>query len=157
MATQKQIEANKRNARKSTGPKSKEGKQASSRNALKHGVLSKKAVSEYEDRQEYDALLSQLISELEPATAIESVLVERLANLLWREKRLAEAEANKITKVNVDADEDMYFRRSRDLILKDQYLIGRYQGMLTRQVRDTLKELRDEQERRIQVIEQDND
>jgi hypothetical protein len=37
--------------------------------------------------------------------------------------------------------------------LQDQYLVGRYQGMLTRQVRDTLRDLRDEQERRSQVIE----
>lgn len=155
MATQKQIEANRLNALKSTGPQSEEGKAASSRNALKHGVLSTRAVSEYEDGDEYQALLNQLVEELEPVSIIECTLVERIANLLWREKRLAAAEANKITSGNRFADAHPTYSHGRDLALKDQHLIGRYQGMLGRQLREALQELRDEQERRLQLVEQD--
>lgn len=72
MVTQKQIDANRRNADKSTGPRTAEGKARSSQNALRHGVLSEKAISHYEDSEAFDALLSQLLCELEPETALEA-------------------------------------------------------------------------------------
>ncbi len=59
MANQKQIEANRRNARRSTGPRTAAGKAISKNNAVKHGVLSSNAVSAYEDREQYDALQAQ--------------------------------------------------------------------------------------------------
>lgn len=155
MASQKQIEANRRNARRSTGPRTAAGKAVSKRNAVKHGVLSSNAVSPYEDRERYDALQAQLVSELEPETALECALVERLTNLLWREKRLAEAETEKFTMRNRSADEARFGPSSRTLLLKDQHLIGRYQGMLGRQMRETLQDFHREKEHRLQLVEQD--
>ncbi len=154
MATEKQIEANRRNARSSTGPKTAAGKASSSRNALKHGVLSKHAVSQYEDKEEYEALLQQLIADLEPDAAIECVLVERLATLFWREKRLAESEANQIDRLHAEALAFPLADLGRDHGFKSQYLIGRYQGMLGRQARETLHDLHHMKQQRLALIEQ---
>lgn len=154
MTTQKQIEANQRNARQSTGPRTAEGKAASSQNAYKHGVLSTKAVvSRYEDREAYEALREQLSAELQPASVIECNLVERLALLFLRERRLGQAEASEIT-CKTDLQESINpMGLRRHVSFQDQNLIGRYQGMLSRQTRETLRDLREEQERRMQVIE----
>lgn len=153
MATQKQIEANRKNAQKSTGPKTEEGKAKSSLNALQHGVLSGVAVARDEDATEYDFMLMSFCEEYDPRSMIEDVLVERLANLIWRERRLIQAEARLIDGVNEKADLFSILEFSRHLPLKDQLLVGRYQGMLGRQIRDTLSELAKEQERRRQCIE----
>ena len=119
MATQKQIEANRRNASRSTGPRTDSGKAASAQNATRHGVLSQNAVSHYEDREAYDALLEQLIEDHEPEIALECMLVERLVTLFWREKRLAEAEAALITRENEIADELPFVRLVKVLPLQD--------------------------------------
>lgn len=154
MTSQKQIDANRRNAQHSTGPRTAEGKARSARNSFSHGVLSENAVSEYEDREVYQALLDCLIEEQDAQTALEVALVERLANLLWRERRLAEAEEKYLTiKHNYANEPRAFIQPERFLPLADQFLIGRYQGMLGRQVRDTLRDLRDEQERRLRTID----
>ena len=152
MATEKQISANQRNAQKSTGPISAAGKASSSRNALKHGVLSQRAIADHENRKAFESLLGQLIEEYAPETALECTLVERLSLLIWREKRLAEAEAELVHQRNLLVQKVEPEKATRNLPLLDQHLIGRYQGMLGRQIRDTLKDLRDEQDRRVNSI-----
>lgn len=155
MTSEKQTQANRRNAQRSTGPRTAEGKAASSRNALTHGVLSANAVSIYEDREIYQELLDQLIEEHDAQTAHELALVERLANLFWRERRLAEAERHMLTRhFDLAHDDKAYGPAQRYIPLQDQFLIGRYQSMLGRQVRDTLRDLREEQDRRMKTIEQ---
>lgn len=154
MTSQKQIDANRRNAQHSTGPRTAEGKATSSRNSFSHGALSENSISEYEDREVYQALLDTLIDELEAQTALEIALVERMANLFWRERRLAEAEEKALTRAHEFASTLKIIHSERFLPFKDQFLIGRYQGMLGRQIRDTLRDLRTEQDRRMQTIEQ---
>ncbi len=129
------------------------GKAASARNATRHGVLSQNAVSKYEDRGAYDALLEQLINEHEPITTLECMLVERLTTLFWRERRLAEAEAALLSRDNELLNELSLVRVDRVLLLQDQYLVGRYQGLLGRQISETLRELRGEQALRAKTIE----
>ena len=82
--TLKQIEANRRNAAKSTGPRTADGKAASRGNAMKHGVLSAVVVAENEDRDAFDTLCQGLFSEFQPQTMVEIALVEKLAVLFWR-------------------------------------------------------------------------
>jgi len=60
MATQAQIEANRRNAQKSTGPRTAEGKITAGQNALRHGLCSKFALMEEEEDEEAQALLQAL-------------------------------------------------------------------------------------------------
>ena len=62
-------------------------------NALRHGILSRYAVLPWEDRAEYDALVASLVAEHAPAGPTEEHLVEELAGVLWRKRRLRLAEA----------------------------------------------------------------
>jgi hypothetical protein len=84
MATQKQIEANRRNAQKSTGPKTQEGKSKSKFNALKHGMAATVAVLPHEDQVSYDELRQSLIESYQPANGAELMLVDLVAINYWR-------------------------------------------------------------------------
>jgi hypothetical protein len=87
MATKAQINANRLNAKKSTGPRTAEGKQAVSQNAFKHGLFLKKAVVEGESQEEYELHRQGLLAEWQPAGVTESIVAERLVNLSWRLER----------------------------------------------------------------------
>jgi hypothetical protein len=100
----KKVEANRRNAQKSTGPRTIEGKRNSSRNSVKHGLLSKDVVvTGKEDPEEFDALLSDLKQDLKPKGRAEEVLVETIAACDWRQRRALRAEVGEI--INGFADE----------------------------------------------------
>ena len=76
MATLSQIEANRRNAQYSTGPRTPEGKAASSMNALKSGIDAESNVIPGEDAADLAALTARLYQSCQPQTDIESLLVE---------------------------------------------------------------------------------
>lgn len=84
MTTEKAIEANRRNALKSTGPKSPEGKARSSANAVKHGLSSGTWLLLDEDHEEFEAFTAGLFCALDPKGPLESALVDRIAGLFWR-------------------------------------------------------------------------
>src|SRR5713226_9292769 len=84
--------------RKTTGPQTKEGKRRASLNSTKHGVFSKVLVLESELRTEYQGLLARLWKTVRPVGAIEEHLVETLATIIWRERRLYLAEGAEIRK-----------------------------------------------------------
>jgi len=83
MATQAQVNANQANSQKSTGPKTEEGKARSSRNRLSHGFASSTRFVQGEDPAEFNLLLDDLISEHQPATPTEQILVEQMAHHHW--------------------------------------------------------------------------
>ena len=94
MASRKQIRANRRNARKSTGPRSEAGKAASSANALSHGLTAARTVVLPEEEPEAFERLSQgVVADLAPAGALQQALAQRIAGLLWRLDRVARLEA----------------------------------------------------------------
>ena len=94
MATKRQIKANRENARKSTGPKTEAGKAASSANALRHGLTAEILVLlPDEDGDAFERLRAGVIADLAPAGALQEVLAERAAVLLWRLDRVARMEA----------------------------------------------------------------
>jgi hypothetical protein len=94
MTTEKQIEANRENALKSTGPTSTEGKLRASKNAMKHGILSKNLVVSGEKTSEYQAFRQNLIETLQPEGSMEALLVEKIACLAWRQRRAVQAESS---------------------------------------------------------------
>lgn len=96
MTTQKQVATNKKNARKSTGPKSAQGKATVAMNAISHGVLSQKLFLAGEDPAEFAALLDDLSRALRPIGTLEQVLVEKIAVALWKQRRLVTAETASI-------------------------------------------------------------
>jgi hypothetical protein len=88
MATERQIAANRANAKHSTGPVTAAGKQASSQNALHHGLLSHSCIilkGEKADR--FDALLASLVDEFQPTTPNEYMLIQTMAVARWRQVR----------------------------------------------------------------------
>jgi len=93
MATTKQIQANRRNARKSTGPKSKEGKAIVSFNPLKHGLRAEKALLlPGEDSGELDRLVERAYADLVPMGEVENLLVEQIVSAVWRLRRICQIE-----------------------------------------------------------------
>ena len=91
-STVKRQKANQKNAQKSTGPKSRAGKAAVSRNATRHGLLSTRLILGDENEAEYQDLLDGLCQSLRPVGLLEVVLVEKIAVNLWRQRRLVKAE-----------------------------------------------------------------
>jgi hypothetical protein len=87
MATDRQIAANRRNAARSTGPRTAAGKRRSRGNALQHGLTAETVVAGLEDAEAYRALENALVADFDPQTVIEQQLVARLASLLWRLRR----------------------------------------------------------------------
>jgi len=65
-------------------------------NAMRHGILSRSTVLAHEDADEYRALLSALVAEHQPAGATEAHLVEELAGIIWRKRRVLQAEGANI-------------------------------------------------------------
>ena len=84
MATEAQIEANRANAQKSTGPRTPAGKEKASQNALKHGLLARQVVVPGEDLEEFELHRAEMLEELAPAGPLESLLAERIVGLSWR-------------------------------------------------------------------------
>ncbi len=71
MTTRKQIEANRRNSRKSTGPKSQNSKAKSKLNAMKHGLLAQQVAVRGEDPVEFAGVLESLVGEFQPQGPLE--------------------------------------------------------------------------------------
>jgi hypothetical protein len=88
MTSEKQQHANRANATKSTGPRSQTGKARSRLNAWKHGLSAKMLIILGEDADDFDQLRADLIKEHNPQSVLESELVERLAVILWRLRRV---------------------------------------------------------------------
>ena len=94
MASQKQIDANRRNAQKSTGPVTEAGKAVAKFNALRHGMTAESAVLPYEDHLAYAMLREALLSHYAPANIAEELLVDVVANSYWRLLRARRVETS---------------------------------------------------------------
>jgi hypothetical protein len=88
MTSLRQIEANRRNALRSTGPRTEAGKEQSRQNALRHGLTAETVIARVEDLEDYKAFEATIIADYDPETAVERELVLRLASLLWRSRRV---------------------------------------------------------------------
>jgi hypothetical protein len=97
MTSDKKITSNRRNAQKSTGPKSAAGKAIVAQNARTHGLLSRSLIIEGESQEEFSALLRLLSDEFQPVGLVEQALVERVGIALWRQRRLVRAESAEVS------------------------------------------------------------
>jgi hypothetical protein len=107
MATKAQIKANRKNAQKSTGPKTPEGKDAVRLNGLKHGLASEILVLPGESVADFENLLDSLQAEHQPATPTEVILVRQMAMASWRLQRLLHMEAAHY-RVRLDNSEERF-------------------------------------------------
>jgi hypothetical protein len=87
MTSLRKIEANRRNALKSTGPITPEGKERSRCNAVRHGLTAETVIAVLESSADYQAFEAAVISDYNAETAVERELVLRLASALWRLRR----------------------------------------------------------------------
>jgi hypothetical protein len=92
MTSERQKTANQANARRSTGPKTPEGKAVVRLNALRHGLLARDVVLPGEDVDDFEDLWNQVRANFSPVGPIEEFLVDRVVNAMWRLRRLARAE-----------------------------------------------------------------
>ena len=92
MTTQKQVAANRANARKSTGAKTAAGKAVVAGNAIKHGVLSRRILLAGEDADIFGQLRDEMMLALRPVGILEIALAEKIAAALWKQRRLTAAE-----------------------------------------------------------------
>ena len=113
MATAAQIAANRRNALKSTGPRTAAGKAVSCRNALRHGMTARSTVVLDEDAQEFLQLRTELRTSLAPRDAREELLVETMVQAAWRMRRAWRAEAKLFNRAG---GLDQVFSQPRELL-----------------------------------------
>ncbi len=149
MATKRQIEAKRRNARRSTGPRTEVGKVRASRNALRHGLTSRQVVLADEDGEAYEELRRDLHAELRPESEIERLLVNRIAAQQWRLARVPALETALFERLRRDAlgqDEGLGAAWTRDGSTTGALVrLNRYEGALERNLLRLLGELRREQ------------
>ena len=103
MATKKQIAANRRNAKKCTGPKTPEGKAASSMNVLRHGLRARTVVLPGESQEEFDKIFAGLQDLYQPQNVAEQYLVDQAVIAQWMLVR-AEVYQAKSAKESPSAD-----------------------------------------------------
>ena len=99
----KQFRANRRNAQRSTGPRTEEGKAASARNATTHGAFCADLLLPGEDAEALLALKRGIDAALSPGDAIERELADRIAATQWRLRRLRGAERAALLRVEPPA------------------------------------------------------
>lgn len=87
MTSLKQIEANRFNALKSTGPRTEQGKRRSRSNAVRHGLTAETVIAAFEHAADYEAFEINIASDYQITTTTEQELVSRLASVLWRLRR----------------------------------------------------------------------
>jgi hypothetical protein len=109
MTSIKQIEANRRNSLKSTGPRTEAGKQASRCNAVRHGLTAETVIGALEDAEDYKAFELAVTADYDAQSAVERELVLRLASLLWRLRRATTIETGLF---EIQADHLSEFRKS---------------------------------------------
>ena len=110
MTSLKQIEANRRNACRSTGPSTGEGKLRSRQNAVRHGLTAETVIGALEDAADYKAFEAAVIVDYDAQSAVERELVLRLASLLWRIRRATAIETGLF---EIQATQLLEFRRKR--------------------------------------------
>jgi hypothetical protein len=113
MSSFRQIYANRRNAQKSTGPMTQEGKQRSRCNAVRHGLTAETVIGALEGAEDYQAFEAAVIADYDAQSAVERELVLRLASLLWRLRRATTMETGLF---EIQANHLKEFRQARQAL-----------------------------------------
>jgi hypothetical protein len=133
MATLSQIEANRRNAQLSTGPRTPEGKAASSMNAFKTGIDAESSVIPGEDAAALAALTERFYQDCQPQTAIESLLVDNIIRASWRLRRFDRIDAE----ILIYIMEDTNYPSPNGPVGKAFHTTSGTQSRLQRRINDT--------------------
>ncbi|HZU27814.1 MAG TPA: hypothetical protein VFA04_19945 [Bryobacteraceae bacterium] len=151
MSSERRIRASRENGAKSHGPKTPEGKLRSSRNAIKHGLLSEIIVLPTEPAERFLQLSTELEDEFHPSTPFQRLQVESIAACAWRirrvwalEKTAYKYEAGLMGPCQLPPDEKTYrsFRAMADFT-RALELLSRYESRYERQMARAYKTLMD--------------
>jgi hypothetical protein len=112
MTSFRQLQANRHDARKSTGPITLEGKRRSRCNAVRHGLTAETVIGALEDAEDYKAFEATIIADYDAQSAVERELVLRLASLLWRLRRATTIETGLF---EIQAEYLQDYRKNRQL------------------------------------------
>jgi hypothetical protein len=140
MTSQRQIEANRRNAASSTGPRTARGKAVVALNAVRHGLLSRQAVLRGESEAELVDLGKRLRGQLAPTGELELLLVDRLVSTAWRLRRAIALETRLFDTEHGDSSvyqSALAYKGDRDRL----QLLSRYELTLERGLFRALHEL----------------
>ena len=113
MTSFRQIEANRRNAVKSTGPISEQGKHRSRQNAVRHGLCAETVVETIEEIDDYRGFEAAIIADYDARTAVDCELVLRLASLLWRLRRATAIETD-LLRIQAEILQELRQNRTSD-------------------------------------------
>jgi hypothetical protein len=113
MTSYRQIEANRRNALKSTGPRTDAGKQVTRCNAVRHGLTAETVIGALEDAEDYQAFEAAIIADYDAQSAVERELVLRLASVLWRLRRATTMETGLF---EIQANHLQNYRENRQVL-----------------------------------------
>jgi len=144
MATAKQIAANRRNAQRSTGPRTPEGKTAAAHNALKTGLYARGNIIGSESVAQLQLLEAQFTAEYLPATPTERSLVDSLIHTEWMLRRYRWLETEIWNNAKRDLPDDKFTSAWPGAAFIDQPAIARIHRMRNaaqRLFRDTLQDL----------------
>jgi hypothetical protein len=144
MATKKQIEANRKNSRKSTGPSTEQGKRVVSKNAVKWSVFSELVLLPDEDEKLLEGLARRVLADLHPVGGLETALADLIISCLWRWRRLHDIEAGLLMMYRVyeGADRGLATSFAHDASQMDSMgRLTRYETALERRFLRLLHEL----------------
>jgi hypothetical protein len=171
MISERQLEANRRNAAKSNGPITSEGRAAVRLNALKHGLTAAEIIlPTTEDKLEFEQFQASFVEECQPVGPIEHVLVEDIVTARWRLNRIRKMEpgffalgllSRKSVRENcysgLDGQAHLADVLSDDALHTDTYdKMSRYEGRFERTFYKALKELQRLQALRAAVSDSGN-
>ena len=122
MSSFRQIEANRRNARFSTGPVTEVGKRRSRQNALRHGLTAETVIDALEDAEDYAAFEMAVTADYDAQSTVERELALRLASLLWRLRRATAIESGLF---KIQSTHLLQFRQQRQAHQERQKIIDR--------------------------------
>src|SRR6516165_7534524 len=125
MASRKQIEANRRNAWKSTGPRTAAGRAVSSRNALRHGLTASQIIIPGESTAEFNAFYQERYESLAPVDPVGEGMVERIITCEWRLRRVYRVEAMVMNAIRP-------YEPNYSYILKQMAELSRYETAMDR-------------------------
>src|SRR5262249_35577891 len=131
MNSYRQTEANRRNALKTTGPKTEAGKQSSRCNAVRHGLTAETVIGALEDAEDYKAFEAAITVDYDAQSAVERQLVLRLAGILWRLRRAATMETGLLA---IQAEHLRSYLQNRQLLPNFALdRLSRYEATLSRE------------------------
>jgi hypothetical protein len=157
MTTLVQIAANRRNALRSTGPRSDAGRAIASRNALKHGLTAEQVILFDESREAFEHFYADLIAALKPRGPIENQLAERIVINAWRLRRAYRIESGMFGGARTawregsaeqTSEVDLVFLRLSTSNGDELGKLSRYEAAIERSLRRALQDLGRRQMRR---------